>query len=386
MTTASSKNLAPAPVEVSVVVPTLNEASNLPELLRRIDAALAGRAYEVIVVDDSSTDDTPAVCAELEKQYPLRLRVRAEPHGGLAGAVLEGFSLARGDVLVTLDGDLQHPPEKIPEILAALRGAPGGSAPADFALGSRYAAGGSTAEKWGPVRRLNSWIATVLARPFAGRTSDPMSGFFAIRRETFERAQRLLPLGYKVGLELMCKCRVRDVREVPIHFDARAHGQSKLTLAQQFKYLEHLSRLYDFCYPRASPIVKFLVVTGLGWFVGLAAFMTAARLSDRPTLAVPLAYLATIATTAVFHLRYVRTQRQFLLTRHPWRDFLITASAEFIVATLTGLWLVRRVQMLYAWELFLISWGCATVARYVLRKELMQDIRGLRKEVRSEGE
>jgi glycosyltransferase involved in cell wall biosynthesis len=386
MTIEHALNLSRAPVEISVITPTLNEAKNLPELLRRIDAALAGRAYEVIVVDDASTDDTPALCAELEKHYPLRLRVRSEAHGGLAGAVLEGFSLARGNVFVTMDADLQHPPEKIPEILAALeRGSEGGARAAEFALGSRYAAGGSTAEKWGPVRRLNSWIATVLARPFCGRTSDPMSGFFALRRETYERAQRLLPLGYKVGLELMCKCRVREVREVPIHFDARAHGQSKLTLAQQFKYLEHLSRLYDFCYPRASPIAKFLITTGCGWFVGFAAFITMVRLfPDRSGVAVPVAYLGTIATTVVFHLRYVRTQREFLATRHPWRDFLVTVLCEFIAATATGLWLIRRVQVLYAWELFLIAWSAATVTRYVLRKELMQDVRGLRRGVREE--
>src|SRR5688500_11821476 len=134
MTTASPQNLAPAPVEVSVIVPTLNEAKNLPELLRRIDAAMAGRAYEVIVVDDASTDETPAVCTELQRQYPLRLRVRPQPHGGLAGAVLEGFALARGDVFVTMDADLQHPPAKIPELLAALAGTGDGSAAPDFAL------------------------------------------------------------------------------------------------------------------------------------------------------------------------------------------------------------------------------------------------------------
>ena len=78
------------------------------------------------------------------------------------------------------------------------------------------------AERWGPLRRLISRVATLLARPFAGDTRDPMSGFFALRRETWERARRLTPLGYKVGLELMCKCRVASVREVPIHFDSRA--------------------------------------------------------------------------------------------------------------------------------------------------------------------
>src|SRR3712207_5597254 len=131
-----------------------------------------------------------------------------------------------------------------------------------------------------------------------------MSGFFALRRETYERAQRLTPLGYKIGLELMCKCRVGSVREVPIHFDTRAHGASKLTLTQQFKYLEHLSRLYDFCYPRLSPVVKFLVATACGWLVGLGVYQVALWLGAWPGVAPPLAYLGAIATTAVFHLRY----------------------------------------------------------------------------------
>src|SRR5206468_3644663 len=144
---------------------------------------------------------------------------------------------------------------------------------ADFVLGSRYVPGGSMQESWGPLRRFNSRIATLLARPFAGRTHDPMSGFFALRRSTYERAERLTPMGYKVGLELMCKCRVKNVREVPIHFSARARGQSKLTLTQQFRYLEHLSRLYDFYYPRASPILKFLIATACGWLIAFGPYV-----------------------------------------------------------------------------------------------------------------
>src|SRR5204863_5314801 len=125
---------------------------NLPELARRVDAALAGQSYEVIVVDDASTDDTPAVCADLAKRYPLHLHVRPTAYGGLSGAVLHGMRLARGRVFVVMDADLQHPPEKLPELIAAVdregRGNDdGGPAPvADFALGSRYVPGGSTAE------------------------------------------------------------------------------------------------------------------------------------------------------------------------------------------------------------------------------------------------
>ena len=110
----------------------------------------------------------------------------------------------------------------------------------------------------------------------------------------------------------MCKCRVASVREVPIHFDSRAHGRSKLTLAQQFRYLEHLSRLYDFSFPRASPVVKFLIATACGWLGGFAASSFLLARGWRGEVAIPAAYLVAVATTAVFHLRYVRTQREFL--------------------------------------------------------------------------
>jgi dolichol-phosphate mannosyltransferase len=222
------------PVEVSVVVPALNEAGNLPALIERIAVALAGRAYEVIIVDDGSEDGTPQVCAALANRFPVALLVRPHAADGLSGAVLHGLRLAQGQFLAVMDADLQHPPERLPDLLAPLE-----RDHADFTVGSRYVSGGSTAGEWNWLRRINSHGATLLARPFAGRTRDPMSGFFALRRETFLRARDLEPMGYKIALELMCKCGVSRVIEVPIHFDARREGTSKLTVAQQVKYLEH---------------------------------------------------------------------------------------------------------------------------------------------------
>jgi dolichol-phosphate mannosyltransferase len=219
--------------EISLIIPTLNEAENLPPLLERIGAALSGRNYEVILVDDNSRDNTKQVAADLAKSHPLRLIVREQPKDGLGGAVLRGMRESRGQYLVVMDADLQHPPEKLPELLAPLANAANG---VDFVLGSRHVAGGSTGEKWGLFRKINSRVATILASPFAGRTRDPMSGFFALRRETLEGAQRLTPLGYKIGLELMCKCRVKRVQEIPIHFAERTRGQSKLSLREQFRY------------------------------------------------------------------------------------------------------------------------------------------------------
>jgi dolichol-phosphate mannosyltransferase len=364
---------------ISIIIPALNEAENLPVLVPKIHAAMAGRAYEIIVVDDNSRDATPAVSQELARTYPLTLIVRPNPKDGLSGAVLEGMAKATGDIFVVMDADLQHPPEKLAELIAPLD-----RNDADFVVGSRYVKGGSTEMEWGLFRKINSHLATVLARPFAGRTHDPMSGFFALKRETYQGATRLTPLGYKIGLELMCKCRVSRVVEIPIHFGMRERGESKLSLKQQFKYLEHLSRLYDYTFPRASPILKFWIATVCGWFVGFAAYVALSKSHALPTATLEpiFAYPFTILTIAAFHVRYVRTQREFIVRPHPWRDFWMIAVMEWATCAVIALWATARIHHVTFTELFVISFGAATVMRYILRKEFLHDIRGLRREFR----
>jgi dolichol-phosphate mannosyltransferase len=368
--------LNPESPEISIIVPALNEALNLPALAERINALFPDRSYELLIVDDNSQDNTVDVCKDLSTRFPLRLIVRENPSNGLSGAVLHGIAQSRGKRIVVMDADLQHPPERIPDLLAALDDG------ADFALGSRYVPGGSTGEEWGLFRKVNSWVATVLARPFSDKVSDPMSGFFALDRATFDRAQRLTPLGYKIALELMCKCRVTNVREVPIHFAERTAGESKLSLKQQFRYLEHLSRLYDFTYPRLSPMTKFAIATGVSWILGLALFSILMHIGFAGSLSVTIAYFATIVATGVFHARYVRTQREFLVRRHPWLDFVITSMAEWITCAAVGIYVDLRVDHPRWFELFLLPFGAALFVRYVLRKEFLLDIRGLRRDLR----
>ena len=255
---------------------------------------------------------------------------------------------------------------------------------ADFALGSRYVAGGSTEGGWTLFRHLNSQVATALARPFAGDVKDPMSGFFALRRSTYDRAERLTPLGYKIALELMCKCRVRRVQEVPIHFGLRTKGESKLSLKQQFRYLEHLSRLYDFTFPRASPIAKFALATAVGFVVGLGGFLTARGSGTGVVGATLVGYLASVVVTAVFHARYVRTQRAFLVTPRPWLDFVVIAVVEVLAAVTAVAWLARHADAgVGPVERFMIGFAVGLAVRYVLRKELLQDVRGLRRDPRT---
>jgi len=215
---------------------------------------MIGKAYEVLVIDDGSEDGTPEVCQRLARDYPLTLWVRTAPVGGLSGAVLHGFARAQGEILVVMDADLQHPPERLPALIAPVL-----AGEADFVIGSRRTPGGCIAEKWGPLRRVQSRMAALLAMPLTGPVRDAMSGFFALRRSTYHGACGLDPLGYKIGLELLCKCRAIRVVEVPIDFGVRVHGQSKLTLSQQLTYGRHLARLYAYQFPSASVVIRFLL-------------------------------------------------------------------------------------------------------------------------------
>ena len=232
---------------VSVIVPTYKEVENLPLLSERLDKVRQKHhlSLELLIMDDDSQDGTEELVSSIDKDW-ITLVVRKNERG-LSKAVVEGLKLARGEVFVVMDADLSHPPEKIPEMLAELEKG------ADFVMGSRYVTGGQTGDSWGLFRWLNSRVATLLARPLTS-VKDPMSGFFALPRTTFESACDLNPIGYKIGLELMVKCNLFCIEEIPIHFENRQFGKSKLTLTQQKKYLQHLFRLFIYKYWR--PFVK----------------------------------------------------------------------------------------------------------------------------------
>ncbi|MCG3132249.1 MAG: Polyprenol monophosphomannose synthase [Phycisphaerae bacterium] len=226
---------------MSVIVPTCREAANLEELVRRLFTAIRGSGWdaELIVVDDDSRDGTTELVERLRREFDVRCITRVGRRG-LSTAVIEGLDAARHEVLVVMDADLQHPPELVPILAAAVE--EGG---ADFVLASRYTEGGGIAENWSWVRRLASRTACLLARGLT-RVSDPMSGFFALPRKTYARAAVLSPIGYKIALELIVKCGSPSVAEIPFRFDLRRHGESKFSLREQVNYARHLMRLYAF--------------------------------------------------------------------------------------------------------------------------------------------
>jgi len=234
----------PTGTRVSIIVPTYREAANLAPLTQRLFASTraAGLDAELIVVDDNSGDGSEEVVNKLAADYPVRIVVRKNERG-LSSAVLRGFEDAKADLLLVMDADLQHPPESAPELIHRLA-----SNDCDFVIGTRYGGGAIPAE-WPWTRKLSSRVATLLARPLAP-LSDPMSGFFALRRETWQRAAgRLNPLGYKIGLELFVKGRCAKPADVPITFGLRHAGTSKFSFREQWLYARHLLRLYRFRYP-----------------------------------------------------------------------------------------------------------------------------------------
>ncbi len=253
---------------LSVIIPAYCEAENLPVLVPRLCAVLAAHSIsvEIIIVDDNSPDGTPDVCAQLERQFPVTLHQRMTERG-LSSAVVHGMNRAKGRFLLVMDADLSHPPEKAPELVGALD-----DPNVDFVIGSRYVSGATTDESWGVFRWLNSRVATLLARPFT-TARDPMAGFFAIRQTTYEKnSEKLSAIGYKIGLELIVKCGCRNVKEIPIHFSDRLHGESKLNFREQLYYLQHLCRLTKYKLSRSSRLSRFLIVGATGAAIDIPSF------------------------------------------------------------------------------------------------------------------
>lgn len=228
-----------SPAALSIILPTYNEAANLPELLERISIVLKNNAFEVIVVDDDSPDNTWEAAERLKKQYPMLRVIRRVGRRGLASAVVEGFGAATGDVFVVMDADLQHDPVIIRDLLARIADG------ADIAVASRYVEGGSVGS-WIRGRRLLSRMATFLARSLPPvSVSDPMSGFFAIRRTAYERvADRLRPSGFKILFEILAFLpHATVVAELPLVFEERRHGSSKLSLRVEMIFLWQMLRI-----------------------------------------------------------------------------------------------------------------------------------------------
>ena len=278
-----------APPTLSVVVPTRNEAGNVRALVEQLHSVLDGTPAEIVFVDDSD-DDTPSVIGALAAGDPDGVRLVHRPagarDGGLGGAVVAGLNAARAPWVVVMDGDLQHPPATVPDLLAA-----GRARTAEAVVASRYRGSGEAAGLSGWFRRLVSRASGTAAKllfPVRLRAvTDPMSGFFAVRRDAV-RTGELHPDGYKILLEVLVRNRLDRITEIPYRFQPRHAGESKASLREGLRYGRHLAglRLATLRHPRSAGgrLLGFALAGAAGTGVNSAALWALGERAGLPYL------------------------------------------------------------------------------------------------------
>ena len=255
------------PIYFSLVIPTYNECKNVKSIVeilsRLLDGSIPGN-YELIVVDDNSPDRTWEVAQSLTPEYPQLRVMRREHERGLSTAVIRGWQAARGEVLGVIDADLQHPPETLLQLLAEIqRGA-------DLAAASRHVADGGVSD-WSVIRRFLSrgaqTLGLLILPGVVGRVSDPMSGYFMVRRSCIA-GKTMNPAGYKILIEVLGRGNIRWIGEVGYVFQERQEGESKVTWKQYIDYLRHLLRLRFARWPMGK-FLRFGIVGFSGVFVNM---------------------------------------------------------------------------------------------------------------------
>ena len=318
---------APVPALLSVVIPTFNERGNVREIVGRLDRTLAGTAWEAIFVDDDSPDGTAAVVKEVAAEDRRVRCLKRLGRRGLAGACIEGMLASSAAYVAVMDADQQHDESILPRMLAMLA-----ADEADLVVGSRYVAGGS-AGSFTPERAKLSRTATNLARRLlAVDLSDPMSGFFMLKRDRLDDvASELSPVGFKILLDIVLTAKNRlRVTEIPYEFRARAHGQSKFdaAIALEFAGLALAKLTGGVIDPR---FISFALVGT----TGLAIHLTILRFAFE-TFALKFSLAQTIATFAALVSNFLLNNRLTYYDRRlsGWR--LITGFLGFCLIGAAG--------------------------------------------------
>lgn len=286
--------------QLSIIIPTLNEQESIGHLLADLSHVISTPFWhnittEIIVVDDSSDDQTVIAAKHWQDRLPVRIIERTTTRD-LSASILDGVSQARGQWVIVMDADGSHPAESLPKLLRPLM-----DDSHDVVIGSRHVAGAKTSN-WPWHRHLTSWLATLLAWPFT-QVKDPMAGFFATTKERFDALPRSAA-GYKILLEMLVQGG-DDIRikEVPIHFVDRKLGHSKLNIHHQLTYLRRLMNLGG---GRISTQTasRFFGVGFIGMLVDLSLFGFLIYLYDNLALAHMAAFGAATLTNFTLNFRW----------------------------------------------------------------------------------
>jgi dolichol-phosphate mannosyltransferase len=313
--------------ELTVVVPAFNERDNVRRIVRGLRAALSGRSWEVIFVDDDSPDGTHEVVREFGRKDERVRCLRRIGRRGLSSACIEGMLASTAPYLAVMDGDLQHDEKLLPRMLDTLK-----SEDIDIVIGSRHAPGGSLGD-WHASRARISHLATRLSRTILrAPLSDPMSGLFMVRSDAFlQRVHSLSGIGFKILLDLFASgSQPLRFREIPYQFRGRQFGDSKLDSRAAWDFV---MLLLDKLLGRALPIrfVTFALVGSLGVGVHLAAMVVLLK-GGQISFAAAQAGATLIAMTSNFALNNAFTYRDRRLRGWQW----LRGWATFVLACSVG--------------------------------------------------
>ena len=311
---------------ITIVVPTYREAANVALLVTAVDVVMkdARFEYEMLIVDDNSPDDILEIVAGLANSFPVRIIQPEARQRDLSLSVIDGVRQARFEIILVMDADLSHPVDVIPELIGSLE--QDGSS---FSLGSRYTAGGSFDRDWSLWRFINSSIATMMARPLTDCT-DPMSGFFAFNRQRVD-LDKLRPIGYKIGLELMVRGDFSGVNEVAIRFKDRTIGTSKMNFAQQWKYLRHLRRLYLYRFKGWAEVVHYGAVGASGFVIDVGFYYLLQLLGLEHQIARAISFWPAVSWNWALNRVTTFSERRRRPKAKQWFEFVVTCLIGFSV-------------------------------------------------------
>ncbi|MGY5140449.1 MAG: glycosyltransferase [Candidatus Nitrosopumilus sp. Bin_571-38] len=262
--------------QISIIIPTYNESENIIKILRSIGEIIPKNiTTQAIVVDDNSPDGTGKLVEDYLKNfkkmtdYTIEI-IHRKAKDGLSSAIMKGIQQAKGDMIVVMDSDFSHPPQIIPKLIESIK-----KYQCDIAVASRYIKGGKI-QGWSLKRKLMSKFATLIAKKGLGiDTKDPMSGFFAFKRNIIKELN-IDAIGYKILLEILVKTKGVSIKEIPYTFQDRELGNSKLDMKTIIDYYKSVWKLYRYGKPlekqekRSS--VKFVSKAARFYTVGASGF------------------------------------------------------------------------------------------------------------------
>ena len=342
--------------QVAIVVPTYREADNVTPLIERIAATMEhdGRDWELVISDDQSDDGTAQRARKAGAGLPVRVFVRESGARELCANALHGIGHTNAPIIVVMDGDLSHRPEDIPRLINAL------GDDVEMAIGSRYLRGAKIDHRWSRQRRCGSIAATLAARTL-WRTSDPLSGFFAVKRRAMPPPTELAPIGYKIALELAVRGRMRTTH-IPISFDQRHAGESKMDAREVVRYARHLTRLVRHRHQRSTRLVCFASVGLSGFAIDVAVYISLAAAGVEHRIARIASFIPAATSNWALNRKITFAERPKTSRAHQWARSMTSSAASALINIGTYITATGTCPWLDAHRLWALALGVAVAA------------------------